>query len=196
MLIQISSGQGPKECERACYLFYKELLKEFPTLEVISIYEEKDKCVKSVIFYSEEDLSYLEGGVEWICQSPFRPHHKRKNWFIDVSVLKDKFRFDKDNDITYEVFRSSGKGGQNVNKVSTAIRAVHLPSGISVVSMDQRSQIQNKKIAYLRLMKKIEDTSSSINKVIQYDNWNKKNQLVRGNPIRIYKSKKFIRIHY
>lgn len=83
-----------------------------------------------------------------------------------------------------------------MNKVSTAIRAVHLPSGISVVSMDQRSQIQNKKIAYLRLMKKIEDTSSSINKVIQYDNWNKKNQLVRGNPIRIYKGKKFIRIHY
>lgn len=195
MLIQISSGQGPQECERACYLFYKELLKEFETLEVISIHEEKNKCLKSVIFYSEKDLSYLEGSVEWICQSPFRPHHKRKNWFIDVSVLKDTFRFDKDNDIKYEVFRSSKKGGQNVNKVSTAIRAIHLPSGISGVSMDQRSQIQNKKIAYLRLMKKIDDTSSSINKVIQYDNWNKKNHLVRGNPIRIYKGKKFIRIH-
>ena len=45
-------------------------------------------------------MKKVEGSVEWICQSPFRPHHKRKNWFIDVSVLKDKFRFDKDNDIT------------------------------------------------------------------------------------------------
>ena len=49
-----------------------------------------------------------------------------------------------------------------MNKVSTAIRAVHLPSGISVVSMDQRSQIQNKKIAYLRLMKNL--SSKTINK--------------------------------
>lgn len=194
MLIQVSSGQSPKECERACYLYYKELLKEFPSLEVVEIHEEKDQCIKSVIFYTEEDLSYLEGTVQWICSSPFRPHHKRKNWFIDVSILKEKFRFDKDKNIKYEVFRSSGKGGQNVNKVSTGVRAIHIPTGISVVSTNQRSQIQNKKIAYLRLMKKIDETSSSINKVIQYENWNEKNHLVRGNPNKIYKGEKFKRI--
>lgn len=193
MLIQISSAQGPKEVEKGCYLYYRELLKEFPSLEVVSIHEEKNQCIKSVIFYTEEDLSYLEGTVLWICQSPFRPHHKRKNWYIDVSILKEKFRFDKDNNIRYEAFRSSGKGGQNVNKVSTAIRAVHIPTGISAVAMDQRSQIQNKKIAYLRLMKKIDETSSSINQVVQYENWNKKNQLIRGNPNRIYKGEKFKR---
>lgn len=57
---------------------------------------------------------------------------------------------------------------QNVNKVSTAVRAIHLPTNISVISIDQKSQIFNKKIAYLRLMKKIDERSSSINKVIQY----------------------------
>ena len=146
-----------------------------------------------LFFYSEKDLSFLEGSVQWICQSPFRENHKRKNWFINVSILQEKFRFDKDDDIRYEAFRSSGKGGQNVNKVSTAIRAIHIPTGISVVSMDQRSQIQNKKIAYLRLMKKIDEKNSSINKVIQYENWNKHNQLTRGNPVRVYKGMNFKR---
>lgn len=111
-----------------------------------------------------------------------------------MSILQDKFRFDKDDDIRYEALRSSGKGGQNVNKVSTAIRAIHIPTGISVVSMDRRSQIQNKKIAYLRLMKKIDEKNSSINRVIQYENWNKHNQLTRGNPVRVYKGLKFRRI--
>lgn len=194
MLIQISSGQGPKECERACYLYYKELLKEIPSLEVVSINEQKDRCIKSVILYSTEDLSYLEGSVQWICQSPFRLHHKRKNWFIDVSILQERFRFDKIDDIKFEVYRSSGKGGQNVNKVSTAIRAIHIPTGISAVSMDQRSQLQNKKIAYIRLIEKINKMNKKVNQKIQYDNWNEKNLLIRGNPVRVYKGEKMKRV--
>jgi len=193
MLIEINSGRGPKECERACYLYYKTLINEFPSLKVISIYGEEDRCVKSIILYTEDDVSHLEGTVQWICQSPFRPHHKRKNWFIDVSILKEEFKFDKREDIQFEVFRSSGKGGQNVNKVSTAIRAIHIPTGLSVICEDQRSQIQNKKSAYFRLMKKLDETCSSINHAIEYKNWNEKNQLVRGQPNRIYKGEKFKR---
>ena len=158
MLIQISSGHGKgiKECEYACCLLYKELLKEFSSLEVVSTHYSNKECLKSAIFYTEKDLSFLEGTVQWICQSPYRPHHKRKNWFIDVSIIKEDIKIDNTNDIRYEVFRSSGKGGQNVNKVSTAIRA--------------------------------------INKSIHYLNWVKHNQIERGNPIRVYKGMKFIRI--
>lgn len=169
MLIQISSGQGsPKECEFACNLLYQELLEEFPDLEVVMTNFTDKQCLKSAIFYSSDDLSYLEGTVLWICQSQFRRNCKRKNWYIDISILKEQFRFDKLSDVRFETFRSAGKGGQNVNKVSTAVRAIHLPTKISVISIDQKSQIFNKKIAYLRLMKKIDERSSSINKVIQY----------------------------
>ncbi|WP_373153928.1 peptide chain release factor H [Clostridium sp. AUH-JLR23] len=195
MLIQISSGLGsPQECEMACCLYLKELLKEFKTMQIVSTNYRNDKCLKSAVLYSDDDLSFLEGTVQWICQSLIRPHHKRKNWFICVSILKDEITIDNNQDIKYEVFRSSGKGGQNVNKVSTAIRAIHIPTGLSVVCMDQRNQPQNKKIAYLRLLEKIDEHNSSINGKIKYYNWNLHNQIIRGNPNRIYKGIQFKRI--
>ncbi len=190
----MNSGQGPKECEYACYLLYQELLKEYTSLEVISRCFSQPNCLKSVILYTLEDLSYLEGTVQWICQSPFRPQHKRKNWFVDISIMKEEVSIENVEDIKFETFRSSGKGGQNVNKVSTAVRAIHIPTGVSVVAMDQRSQLQNKKIAYLRLLEKINNIELSQNKSIDYDNWNKHNQIVRGNPIRVYKGMKLKRI--
>lgn len=65
MLIQISSGQGsPKECEFASNLLYQELLKEFLDLEVIMTNFTEKQCLKSAIFYSSDDLSYLDGTVQ------------------------------------------------------------------------------------------------------------------------------------
>lgn len=194
MLIQVSSGQGPKECEYACYKVYQEFLKEFKELDVVSINKSDKDCLKSVIFYSEKDLSSLEGTIQWICESPFRKHHKRKNWFVDVSVLKEEWGIKNQNDIKYEVFRSQGKGGQNVNKVSTAIRAIHIPTRVSVISQDQRSQLQNKKVAYVRLMQKIHEISSSMNKDIHYENWHEHYLLKRGSPLRVYKGMKFQKV--
>ncbi|MBR1599341.1 MAG: peptide chain release factor-like protein [Lachnospiraceae bacterium] len=90
MILQISSGQGPKECELVVGKLFSSLQAEFPDIEKIYEFPSDDKnCYKSIMFSVHEDLSVLDGSVKWVCASPFRPHHKRKNWFVDVSVIPE-----------------------------------------------------------------------------------------------------------
>ena len=74
MIIQLSSGQGPAECELAVKKLYDSLKREFPDIEMISSHEAKrtEGCT-SILFQTEQDLSGLEGSIQWICRSPYRP---------------------------------------------------------------------------------------------------------------------------
>ena len=67
---------------------------------------------------AEVALSDYIGSVQWVCRSPYRPNHKRKNWFMDFSACEvaDVEKFDPEQ-VVFDTFRSGGKGGQNVNKV-------------------------------------------------------------------------------
>lgn len=90
MIIQISSGQGPAECELAVCKLFEALTKEYPDIKEISSHKSRfSDCYTSIMFETEDDLSNLEGTIQWICQSPFRPNHKRKNWFVDVSIIPE-----------------------------------------------------------------------------------------------------------
>lgn len=134
MRIQISSGQGPAECEMAVGLLYEELKKEAPDIRLISYAQgKKREGFSSILFETEHDFSGLEGSVQWICKSPYRPEHKRKNWYVDVSILEEVPRVNEEKLVRFETFRSGGKGGQNVNKVETGVRAIHIPDRKSVV---------------------------------------------------------------
>ncbi|MCI5903400.1 MAG: peptide chain release factor H [Blautia sp.] len=189
MVLQISSGQGPKECELAVGKLFGALKEEYPDIRQLSCRQTGKDCYTSIIFSTDQDLSELEGSVQWVCKSPFRPEHKRKNWYVDVSVLKMKtgdYRLEE-KDLRFERFHSGGKGGQNVNKVETGVRLIHVPTGISVTSTSERSQYLNRKDA-LEKLKVILMHKETEEKKMQVNNaWREHYRIVRGNPVRIYK---------
>lgn len=197
--IQITSGRGPVECCRVVVLVMQKIIEQAKSLgfntEIIE-HEDgpQDGCMFSAtLSVACEDITPFtkewEGSVLWIAQkNPFRPWHRRKNWFVGVHFFKPmESNKTNDRDIVYETLRSSGPGGQNVNKVETAVRATHLPSGLSVLASDMRTQVQNKKLARERLVMKLSVMEEEKQMRQTHDVWMNHNTLERGNPVKRFK---------
>ena len=197
--IQITSGRGPVECCRVVVLVMNKIIKQAKSLGYeVEVVEHEDGsnegCMFSATLAIEGDnifslKSEWEGSVLWVAQkNPFRPWHRRKNWFVGVHFFKPlQAGTINDSDITYETLRSSGPGGQNVNKVETAVRAIHVSSGTTVLASDMRSQSQNKKLARERLIMKLSAAEEAKQLQQTHDVWMNHNTLERGNPVKKFK---------
>ena len=197
--VQITAGRGPDECPLAVAelrtVFAAEMKER--NLEVTlleGIPGKRPHTFLSVLLSVKgenvrEALDTWEGTVQWIMKSPYRPNHGRKNWFIGVNVFhppesQDHF---SERDVRYEAVRASGPGGQHVNKISSAVRATHLPSGLSVLAQEERSQQMNKRLATARLFRQLQSRMQASAEALQQNVWQQHNRLERGRPIRIYR---------
>lgn len=201
IILYLTAGAGPRECEWVVARLVGSLITEATQsgLECTCV-EPVDGPVPSALLklaggQAEAFGNMVCGTIKWFGTSPFRPNHKRKNWFVgvqrapgaaDVPMLKD-------GDINYQAFRASGPGGQHVNTTDSAVRAIHSPTGLTATSQDQRSQFANKKIARLKLALLFEQMRSAHDQDNRQARWTQNSALERGNAVRTYVGSAFRR---
>lgn len=203
MLVQITAAQGPAECALAVSHVLRILSKEAAQFGLVLTVLEQDEgtesgTLNSVLLSLDGDnintfLTEWIGSIQWTCQSPFRPRHKRKNWFVGVSVFDESPQQSDSGCIRYESCRASGPGGQHVNKTDSAIRATHVTSGISVKVQTERSQHANKRLAQVLIKAKLAEQKHLIEVSARSERRSTGLQLERGNPVRVYSGPQFRR---
>ncbi len=207
LMLQITSGRGPAEAQRAVAHLVRHLLAEAAAagftaalLEAEPGPRERDCLLSALMEIGGADEAALrswcaarEGTHRWICRSPFRPDHGRKNWFVGVRRLPEPAEIRlRPEEVRFEACRASGPGGQHVNRTNSAVRATWVPGGLSVTVSGERSQHQNRRIALSRLQAAVDAKNEGLRHEHEQGAWQGHNELERGRAVGTYRGERFV----
>ena len=195
LLMQLTAAHGPAECELAVQLSLRELQRACERanmpLEVLEA-NATPHGYQSLLLRCPHPQAAAWfapwlGTIQWVFNSPLRPHHRRKNWFVALQLCPQPEQLPSDGEIVFSACRASGKGGQHVNTTDSAVHALHVASGIAVKVMSERSQHANKRLAReliaLKLAQRQADTTDQARQQRSQQHWT----VERGLPVMVFR---------
>ncbi len=167
-IISFHPGAGGTEAQDWCQMLYRMITRWCEAngfkVKLTDWLDGDDAGLKSATIFVEGENAYgflkSENGVHRLVRvSPFDSAGRRQTSFASIEVMPEFDKLDdvvvREEDYDFVTFHSSGAGGQNINKVSSAVRLIHKPTGIVVACQTERSQLQNKETAMRMLKSKL-----------------------------------------
>lgn len=176
-IIQIVPHSGGLEAKDFCNIILRSLEKFLQNNKYkYQVIENTEFSIKIEVSAPVGFIDFMLGMIKLVRVSPFGKGDKIHTSFCKMNIQSKSDKVEvliSENDLTWNFFKSPGPGGQHKNKTLTAVRLTHIPSGVVVISGNERSQLENKKKAIIQLKRELEKVSNKKEFTSKKESWEK-----------------------